>query len=209
MVHKPVSPTDSTDVWGKLTVVLPATYPHPAVHLQAQTMMQQISIQDADYINTATPAVTAYPRTDNSPAILIWQLPDPNDKIPKAAGIPVPGWRKKTSLTTLPTATCTANTDSAPTRPSTSLLLHVLSHATSAHDGMNIYVHAAPYDVQIALQGTIKHQILTMERNILGDILDAISPIITQTCLGDPTEDPESIYLPPDPPPFRHLHIRP
>ena len=64
---------------------------------------------------------------------------------------------------------------------------------------MNMYVHAAQYDVQIALQGTIKHQILTMERNILGDIQDAISPIITQTCLGDPTEDPESIYLPPAP----------
>ena len=91
MVYKPIFPTDSTDMWGKLTIALPATYPHPAVHLQAQTMMQQISIQDADYINTDTPAVTAYSRTDNFPAILIWQLSDPNDKIPKAIGIPVPG----------------------------------------------------------------------------------------------------------------------
>jgi hypothetical protein len=98
MVYKSIFPTDSIDVRGKLTIALPANYPQSAVHLQAQTMMQQVSIQDADYINTAIPAITAYPSTDNSPTILIWNLPDPNDKIPKVAGILVPGRRKKSPL---------------------------------------------------------------------------------------------------------------
>ena len=53
--------------------------------------MQQITIQDADIINTGTPAVTAYPSTDKSSALLIWQPPCLDDKIPKAVGISVSG----------------------------------------------------------------------------------------------------------------------
>jgi hypothetical protein len=93
MVHKLISR-------GNLTVVIPANYHHSAVHLQAQTTMQQISIQDADIINTDTPAVTSYPRTDNSPALIIWQLPGSDDKIPKAVGISVSGRRTEPPSTT-------------------------------------------------------------------------------------------------------------
>ena len=167
MVLKTNHPTDNTDVWGTLNVSIPDNYQHPAVHLQAQTMMQQISIQDAEHITTDTPAVTAYPRTDNSPALLIWQLPCPNAKIPKAVGIQVTGRHTEFSSTITHTDTCNANTNFEHTRPSTSLPPYVLTHATSAHDGMNMYVHAAQYDIQIALQGTIKHHLIAMERNIL------------------------------------------
>ena len=60
-----------------------------------------------------------------------------------------------------------------------------------------MYVHAAQYDIQIALQGTIKHHLISMERNLLCDIQDEISPIVLQTCIGDPRDDPESAFLPP------------
>ena len=60
-----------------------------------------------------------------------------------------------------------------------------------------MYVHAAQYDIQIALQGTIKQHLISMERNILCDIQDAIRPVVLQTCIGDPRDDPESVVLPP------------
>ena len=60
-----------------------------------------------------------------------------------------------------------------------------------------MYVHAAQYDIQIALQGTIKQHLISMERNILCDIQDAISLIVLQTCIGDLRDDPESVFLPP------------
>ena len=167
MVLKSIHPTDSTDVWGTLTVGIPANYQHPAVHLQAQTTMQKISIQDAENLITNTPADTAYPRPDNSPALLIWQLPGLNGKVLKAVEAQVSGRHTKFPSTTTLTNTCNASTNFEHTRPSTSLLLHVLTHATSAHDGMNLYVHATQYDIQIALQGTIKQHYISMERNIL------------------------------------------
>jgi hypothetical protein len=86
MVCTTIHPTDTTDVWGSIQISIPTNYYHPAVHLQAQVMMHQISPQDADHINTDTAAITAYPRTEDSPALLIWQLSCPNNKIPKAAG---------------------------------------------------------------------------------------------------------------------------
>ena len=108
MVHKTIHPTDNTDIWDTLHVSIPTNYQHPAVHLQAQIMMQQISVQDAEHINTDTAAITAYPRADDSPALLIWQLPCPNTKIPKAAGITVNGRHTESSLTTTHTDTYTA-----------------------------------------------------------------------------------------------------
>ena len=143
-----------------------------------------------------TAAITAYPRTEDSPALLIWQLSCPNNKIPKAAGTQVNGRYTESSLTTTHTDTYTASTNSVHTKPSTTLLPHVLTHATSVHDGMSMYVHAAQYDIQIALQGTIKHHLIAMERNILCDIQDAISPIVLHTCIGDPRDDPEAAFLP-------------
>ena len=67
MVHKTIHPTDNTDIWGTLHVSIPTNYQHPAVHLQAQIMMQQIPIQDAEHINTDTTAITAYPRNIRFP----------------------------------------------------------------------------------------------------------------------------------------------
>ena len=36
-----------------------------------------------------------------------------------------------------------------------------------------------------------------MERNILCDIQDAIRPVVLQTCIGDPRDDPKSVFLSP------------
>ena len=40
---------------------------------------------------------------------------------------------------------------------------------------------------------------IIIERRIVRDIQAAIAPIITQTCIGDPEDDPESAYLPYEP----------
>jgi hypothetical protein len=39
MVHKDITSTDPTVTWYKFTTAVPANYPHPAIHLQSQPVM--------------------------------------------------------------------------------------------------------------------------------------------------------------------------
>ena len=64
---------------------------------------------------------------------------------------------------------------------------------------MYVYDRAAQYDLQTVIQGTIKHHMIIIERRIMRDIQAAIAPIIIQTCIGDPEDDPKSAYLPSEP----------
>ena len=201
MVLINIHPSDHHDKWHSFTAVLPVQFSHPTIHLHAHTMMDQIS-EPAIHrdIDPATTSVTAIPSTPISPAILIWQLHPPTIEEPKAME------SRNASRSPDPLHThCHVDTphphhtDTHTSDPHHSLLHELLEPSASTHECMYVYDRAAQYDLQTAIQGTTKRHMINIERRTLRSIQDTIANIILQTCLGDPRDDPESVYLPHDP----------
>ena len=201
MVLINIHPSDHHDKWHSFTAVLPVQFSHPTIHLHAHTMMDQIS-EPAIHrdIDPATTSVTAIPSTPISPAILIWQLHPPTIEEPKAME------SRNASRSPDPLHThCHVDTphphhtDTHTSDPHHSLLHELLEPSASTHECMYVYDRAAQYDLQTAIQGTTKWHMINIERRTLRSIQDTIANIILQTCLGDPRDDPESVYLPHDP----------
>ena len=164
-------------------------------HLHAKTLINGTPVQAIERdIDINTTAVTI------SPAVLIWQQLPPGYEEPKAQES---NTQRKYQDTTQSLHQPTAITLPLPTleTPDTqhTLLYEVLTSHTPPNACMREYDRAAQYHLQTVLQGTIKRYMIIMERNIIRDIQAAIAPIITQTCIGDPEDDPESAYLPHEP----------
>jgi hypothetical protein len=151
-------------------------------------------------VDLATTAVTALLSTQATPAILIWQLHPPVLEEPKE--------RESITSSRYPDPLHTQchfdmpnphHHDTNTPEPQLTFLHELLESSTSTHKCMYVYDRAAQYDLQTAIQGTTKRQMINIERRTLRFIQDAIAYIILQTCLGDPRDDPESANLPREP----------